>query len=163
MKSAVWMILLVVGWSACQSKKERYLASIESMPSFEVLKLDSTTIVEANDIPEGRPSLIVYFRPDCPHCKAETENLLRDAGKFADFNFVFLTGSALSNAKAFATTYHFEKYRNIVIGKDYNHSFAQRFEPEAVPFTALYSQKKTLIALYKGEITSEQILSAIHE
>jgi AhpC/TSA family len=147
---------------SCQSPQDKYISSIYTVPSFDILKMDSTTVVHAEEMPCGKSVVIVYFRPDCPHCQKETKNLLGNIDKLANIQIYFLSGAPLSAVKDYCNHYQLDKYSNITIGTDYNHSFAHIYKPGSVPFTAIYNQRKKLVGIYKGEITTTEILIAVN-
>src|ERR1700689_3891820 len=54
------------------------------IPPFHLLKADSATYVTKDDLKKNRLTLIMYFSPDCEHCKHQTEFILADFQKFKD-------------------------------------------------------------------------------
>src|ERR1700752_2220082 len=55
-----------------------------TLPPFHLLKLDSTTYLTKEDVKKGHKTIIMYFSPDCEHCKHQTEAILSDFSKFKD-------------------------------------------------------------------------------
>src|SRR5579871_5989314 len=55
-----------------------------TIPPFHLLGLDSTTYVTKDDIKKNRRTIIMFFSPDCEHCKHQTEAILGDFKEFKD-------------------------------------------------------------------------------
>src|SRR5215213_9692518 len=60
------------------------------IPSFKILTPDSSWFSRTN-LQAGRPTLILYFSPDCGHCQIETEELLSKIKQFNDLQVVMIT------------------------------------------------------------------------
>ena len=51
------------------------------IPEFSILLADSTHFTNKN-IQKGRPTVIVYFSPECSHCQADAKNLMEKLDSF---------------------------------------------------------------------------------
>jgi peroxiredoxin len=140
--------------------KENKLAAIANLPSFNLLLLDSSTILNSKQITSINPVIFIYIQTDCSHCQKETESLLKNYSSLKNAKLYFLTSMSLYDLKQFDTYYHLSSYKNITVGKDYEHSFAKVFMPKTVPFMAIYNNNK-LVKIYKGDIDVQVILEAV--
>jgi len=135
---------------------------ISVLPSFDMLLLDSITHLNAKQIPDGKPIVMMYFRPDCPHCRAETKSLVGNIELLKGIHIYFISGSTIDDIKTFNAQYHLTQYSNITIGKDYEHSFLNIFDPGSIPYMAIYDSNKKLVKIYKGEVSITSLLTATH-
>lgn len=160
----IFIVICSFSLFACHLKQGgEYLSGIATIPSFDIQLLDSTTLIHAEDIPAGKPIVMVYFRPDCPHCQLETRNLIKSISQLKNSRIYFLTAAELRDARGYAHNFRLDQYPDIItIGKDHEHSFAKIFHPSSIPFLALYDSQKKLIRIYHGEVPVTNLLAAIH-
>ena len=156
------ILLLCTGLLSCHFGQENSIANYSTLPSFDMLLTDSTTLLHARDIPVGKPLVLVYFRPDCPHCQVETKSILNDIDSLRNFQICLLANAPIEDLRIYSQYYHLNQYTNIIIGKDYQNSFAHVFKPNAVPFVAIYNEKRKLAKIYYGEISVNTLVTAIH-
>jgi thiol-disulfide isomerase/thioredoxin len=160
MKRTFLLALTMTSLFACQSdRNKQYLAVVSILPGFEMLLLDSSTIFEAGNTPIGKPLLIFYFRPDCPHCRKETKALLNIYDQWKDCHIYMLAGASLDAIRQYVNEFHLDQYKNITVGKDYQHSFVNIFHPEEIPFLAIYNSHKQLLKIYHGEVQVDKLIA----
>jgi hypothetical protein len=163
MKRLFTFCLLAVLLYGCSNRDRRFLSNISTLPSFDMWSLDSLTLIHEKDLPAGKPILMFYFRPDCPHSQFETRKLINNIDRFRGFRIYFLTAASLSTAKSYAHYFRLDQYPGIItVGKDNGHSFGRAFRLNSVPFLALYNKDKTLLKIYHGEVPIDHLLSSIH-
>lgn len=130
-----------------------------AMPAFEILLTDSATKFNTFSIPEGKPTVLVFYSPDCDHCQKMTEQLIKGMDSLKHMQFVWLTFMDLKSIKSFANTYQLHKHRNIIaIGKDEKFFFPSFYKIKYVPYIAVYDKRKQFLKLYEGNVTVQQLL-----
>jgi thiol-disulfide isomerase/thioredoxin len=127
-----------------------------------MLLLDSTTLLSSLQISEGKPLIIFYVRPDCPHCQQETNECISNIKSLKAFEILFLTSATQKDTKEYAKKYHLDDYKNITVGRDFENSFIRVFRPTYVPYIAIYDTQKKLIKIYDGEVSFENIIRSFH-
>lgn len=148
----ILVIYLLSMLPACSNlSKDKKIAAFNTLPSFEALLIDSTTILNSKSIPGGRPIILFYFRPDCPHCNKETKDLLNNIDSLKNVQIYFVSPMALGEIRNYCKAYQLENYKNIVVGKDYKFSFYKVFKPATVPYMAIYNSQKKLVKVYSEE------------
>jgi thiol-disulfide isomerase/thioredoxin len=154
------LIICLIFSLACHSftSKEKTLATL---PPFEMLLMDSNTVLKAQEIPMGKPILLLFFRPDCPHCQRETRLLLDHMDSLKNVRIYFLATAPFKDIRDFYFSYHLDKQKNLTVGRDQEHSFYQAFRPASVPYTAIYDANKKLVKIFNEEAGIENILKAI--
>ena len=158
----IFLFALVACLCSCGLKRnEGNISSISTLPSFEMLLMDRSTIVHSKEIPMGKPIVVMYFRPDCPHCNEETKRVIENMQTLKGVLFYYLTSASFEDIKAFYQQYSLEQYQNITIGKDYEHTFFEAFKPHSIPYMAIYDGKKNLVKVYHGEVGINSLLAAV--
>ena len=145
--------LVVVCISGCYGRTPVITTGLEgkSMPSFELLLLDSTTHFNTFSIPQGKPVVFFSFATWCPYCKAQLKDLISEIENLKDIQFLMLTTSKYSELKLFYEHYKIYDYSNIIMGIDQSYFFAGYFNTNAVPFFAIYGKDRKLKQVLKGQ------------
>ena len=144
----------------CSSRSNRE-ATLAVLPSFNMLLMDSATVLKAQEIPNGKPIVLLFFRPDCPHCQAETQAFIDHIDSLKNVQIYLLTIAPLTEIREFYHRYHLDRYNNFTVGRDHEHSFYEAFRPSTIPYTAIYDGNKRLVRIYGQEAGIDNILKAI--
>jgi thiol-disulfide isomerase/thioredoxin len=147
---------------SCRFVHQDDLTSISILPPVKMLLMDSTTIYNTSQIPPGKPTILLYFRPTCPHCKKETNTLLNNISALKDVNIYMLASAPFVDINNYSLSYHLESVKNITVGKDLGKSFTNKFAPKAVPYMAIYDTNRKLVKIYYGEVEINSIITAVH-
>ena len=136
-----------------------------TMPAFNILSIDSTTIFNTYNIPTGSPTVLMFFDPDCKHCKATMKALLKGMDSIKNVQFyVFSARHDMSMIRGFANNYHLQSYPNIkVIGMDTEFFFFSFFKVRFVPDLAVYDGDKNFVKLYQGSVTVKELYELTHK
>lgn len=122
------------------------------LPSFDIVLPDSVTHFNTNDIPMGKPFVIIAFSPYCPHCKGEIADIEKNMERFADIHFYLITSFSLSDLKPFYERMRLNKYPSITVGSDEKNIFLPHFKWHMVPYTTIYDAKKRLAQVIPGRV-----------
>jgi len=151
------LYIYLICLAACHSRQSKETALV-NLPPFDMLLMDSTTVLKAQEIPTGKPIVLLFFRPDCTHCQQETQTLLDHIDSLENVRFYFLATAPLEDIREFYAHFHLDKYKNVTVGRDHEHSFYQAFRPSNVPYTAIYDGNKRLVRIYSEEVGIDKIL-----
>jgi len=158
--------IIIVGLSLCLLSCHRnYRPAIKTgfegttLPAFNILLSDSTTQLNTASIPEGKSIVMLFYSPQCPYCRAEMTNIMKNMSTMAGIRFYIFTNFPFGQFKAFAEHYQFYKYANIVAGQDYTNFFMEHFKPLGIPYTAIYTKDKKLNQAFMGLMPADQIKS----
>ena len=135
-----------------------------TLPAFNVMLLDSSTIVNTFNIPEGKPTLIMFFDPECKHCQAETKMLTAKMDSLKDIRFYMVTSvHDFNKIRNFYNEYHLGDYKNIeVVGRDYEYFFITYYGIKYVPDMVLYDGHKKLLKFFEGHTTVRELYDLTH-
>ncbi|HXB95400.1 MAG TPA: hypothetical protein VNU70_09585 [Puia sp.] len=134
-----------------------------TIPPFHLLKLDSVTYLSKDDVRKNHRTIIMYFSPDCEHCKHQTEAILDSFGKFKDIEIVMATYQPFDELKEFNTHYRIFDHPNILIGRDEKFVLPPFYKIRNLPYLALYDKKGKLITTFEGTQKVDTILNAFNE
>lgn len=132
----------------------------KKIPFFKMIMTDSSFFY-TNDLKEKRPTVIVYFSPECEHCKKFTELLKNRIRDFKKTQFIMISPLPLDKIKEFYEAEHIAEYPSIKMGKDALYFFGNYFHARFIPFVAAYNKKQVLIRGWEGEVSMEALLEAL--
>ncbi len=130
------------------------------IPLFRLLKVDSIQYVTKDDIKKNRKELMIFFSPECEHCKHQMRDILGDFEKFKDIEIVMATYQPFSEMKAFYEYFRLADHPNIHMGRDEKYFFPPYYRMGSLPFIVLYDKKQNLITHFEGNQKIETILNA---
>ena len=145
---------------ATQAQDQAPYLKYPTIPPFHLLKLDSSTYLTKDDIKKHRRTLVMFFSPDCDHCKHQTESILGDFSDFKDVEIVMATYQPFSEMKEFYAHYHLSDHPNIKIGRDEKFFLAPFYKIRNLPYLALYDKKGNLITTFEGTQKVETLVKA---
>ena len=134
-----------------------------TLPPFHLLKLDSSTYLTKDDVKKNRRTIVMFFSPDCEHCKHQTEAILADFSKFKDIEIVMATYQPFEELKEFNTHYRIYQYPNIKMGRDEKFFLPPFYKVRNLPYLALYDKKGQLITTFEGTQKVDTIMNAFKE
>jgi thiol-disulfide isomerase/thioredoxin len=133
-----------------------------TIPPFRLLKLDSATYLTKDDLRKNRRTMVMYFSPDCEHCKHQTEAILADFKDFKDIEIVMATYQPFSEMKEFNEHYKIYEHSNILIGRDEQFRLPPFYKIRNLPYLALYDKKGNLITTFEGTQKTDTLLDAFN-
>lgn len=157
MKGLISLVLSSLLLGACSFFQKGY----PDLPSFNLLMLDSSTVLNTKEIPGGSPFILIYFSPDCRECRTETEQILKNISSFKDVRLYFISIDPLERIKLFQKVYKTDRYRNITLARDYEWSFPRLYEAKGTPFTVVYDKNRQLRGVFSGETDVNIVISML--
>jgi thiol-disulfide isomerase/thioredoxin len=131
-----------------------------TIPPFHLLGVDSSHFLTKDDLAKHKLTMVMFFSPDCEHCKHQTEAILADFKKFKDIEIVMATYQPFGEMKEFNTHYHLADYPNIKIGRDEKFFLVPFFQIHNLPYLALYDKKGNLITTFEGTQKIDTLMHA---
>jgi hypothetical protein len=135
-----------------------------TLPAFNIRLMDSVTIFNTYNIPEGKPIALMLFSPDCSHCKRTIKALIKGMDSIENIQFYLVTSfHDYAGIREFYEKHHLSRYDNIkVVGRDYEFFYFSFYKTKFVPDIALYDAHKKLVKLIEGETTASEVYKYIH-
>jgi thiol-disulfide isomerase/thioredoxin len=156
MKNLILIVLIINLCSCAFRNREKNL-----LPFFNLLLIDSVTIFNTSQIPEGRPIVLMYFSPDCEHCQRETEELISNMDSLKNVEFYFVSYDPFDRLKIFNSHYKLSKFPNIILGRDYSFFLSKHFNVKVTPYLAIYNKYKQLNIVYAGKGEIHEIIASL--
>ena len=158
MKQFIFFITIAVLTGCFGTEPQKTGKEGKPLPDFSILLTDSTTRLYTASISAGKPFILFYFSPYCPHCRKQTKRIVEDIDMLKDIHFYFISSFPLSAVKSFYKEYQLDKYPNITTGLDSARFVSDYFEIPGVPYMAIYGGSKKLNKTFLGEIYSSQLI-----
>ncbi|GGB23996.1 TlpA family protein disulfide reductase [Puia dinghuensis] len=131
------------------------------IPSIPLLLTDSTTWLNTQDIPTGKPFIVMGFAPWCVHCQRLTIDIKDHIKDFKDTRIFYITPDWFKNMRSFYEFYKLSQYPNIVMGRDSANLFFGFFNSHTTPLITIYDAKKRLKKVIPGQPTAAQLAQMI--
>ena len=147
-------------------KYNRKLTPIRSLPSVELLTLDSLAYNTKMLANTGKPSIIVCFHPECEFCGMEADELIKHYKDLGDVNLLFVTFASKEETTAFLDQHPHDAIPDANVQLDPNLDFFITFDVEAPPMSFLYDRHQKLVKRHKGTVAVDQLkqyLTKCHE
>jgi thiol-disulfide isomerase/thioredoxin len=142
------MMLLISSATYSQSNK---------VPPFKMVNTDGKVFL-AENLPLGKPIVIIYFSPDCEDCQQLIKELLNRMNELNGASIAMITYLPKDKVKQFVSENKLDKYSNIFIGTEEGSYFVSKYyKIEKLPFMALYNKNGDLIKVYNKEISIEDL------
>jgi thiol-disulfide isomerase/thioredoxin len=133
-------------------------AARPQMPALSLLLLDSSRLGTYR-IPEGKPSVLIFFSPDCDHCQRETQSIVENIDSLRNVSLFFITIDPFDRMKLFNEVYQLYRYPNIVVGRDYGFIFPYEFKNAQPPCNVIYDSHKRLEVILPNETNAHELIS----
>ena len=107
--------------------------------------------------------MIMFFSPECDHCKHQTRDILEQSDKFKDIEIVMATYQPFNEMREFYKNFHIADHPNIKVGRDEKFVLPPFYKIKSLPFLALYDKKGNLITTFEGNQKADTILNAFNK
>jgi thioredoxin-related protein len=134
-----------------------------TIPPFSLLKVDSSGYITKEDIKKNHAILVMYFSPECEHCKHQTEDLLASIDQFKDVEIVMATLLPFHEMKEFYNYYRIADHPNIKMGRDEKAVLPGFYKMHSLPYLALYDKKGKLITTFEGNQKATTLINAFNK
>lgn len=134
-----------------------------TVPPLNLLKVDSASYLTNKDLKKGRLTMIMYFSPECEHCKHQTEDLLASMDQFKNIEIVMATVQPFAQMKDFYNYYRIAEHPNIKMGRDEKAVLPGFYRIRSLPYIALYDKKGNFITSFEGNQKTSTLLTAFNK
>jgi thioredoxin-related protein len=130
------------------------------IPPFHLLEVDSVHTLTKDDIKKNRRVLLIFFSPECEHCKHQMRDILADFSKFKDIEIVMATFQPFEQMQTFYNYFRIADHSNILMGRDEKYMLPPYYRMQSLPFLALYDKKGNYITHFEGNQKVDTILNS---
>lgn len=127
---------------------------------FEITLADGSSF-KASQLKKG-PVMLIYFSPECDHCRHFTKEMLEKAKSFAGEQIVMVTFLPVDEVKHFSEEFKLPSYHNIKAGTE-GKTFVVRnyYNVTRFPFVALYNKEGKQVKLFSNSPSVDDVLKVI--
>lgn len=152
-RKIIFYTLLIILWS-CSDFQPILKTGLEgtSLPSYNLLLMDSTTRINISQIKSENPLVLFYFSPNCSYCKAQTKEVIQDISLLQSIHIFMASSFPFTEIKNYYEDYKLKKYPSITVGQDYEQFFNRYFKPGGFPCFAIYGSDKKLNQVLLGKV-----------
>lgn len=162
-------LLLLTGLNVSAQKAKPAEAPAEApylkqkaLPAFDAVYLNGKDTLNTYNIPSGKPILIVYFSPDCDHCKKMLDAFLPQMDRIKNVDVYFMSFMPVIAMQVFNSAYHLDTYPNTrFIGQDFRFFFPAFYGVSAVPDVVLYDKDKNFVKMWPDVVTMDEVVAAL--
>ncbi len=106
--------------------------------------------------------MLVYFSPDCEHCRDFLKSVLGRISDFGNTQIVLISYLPITDIAKFETEFNLVKYPNIITGTEgYTFLVQKYYNVLRFPFTALFNTKGQLTAAYRTAPAPDEIIGQL--
>lgn len=140
------------------------VAQSGKVPPFRIVQADGRVFL-AQNLPVGKPIVIIYFSPECEECQKLTAGLLSRLNEFSDVSFAMITYQPRENIAGYIKKNSLDKYENIFAGTEFPTLFVRDYyNIMNFPYMVLFNKNGDLIKRYTDkEVSLDDLLLRIKQ
>ncbi len=132
------------------------------LPTFSI-RLPDSSWFSRSQVSNKKPTLLLYFSPDCGHCMLETEEMISKMNCLKNIQIVMVTSREFEDMINFFNHYKLDRFKNIKIGRDGQRTISSFYNIKFTPFSALYSKQGKLLKAYEKGIDWPELLTLLNK
>ena len=127
------------------------------IPPFRMVQVNGR-VFKAEDLPMGKPIIVIYFSPECDHCEKLMKELFKRAADFNRASIAMITYLPVEKVSKFVKDYNLTKYANMYVGTEGTSFFVRNYyKITDMPFTALYTKNGDLVVSYSKDVSLKDL------
>ena len=146
---------LAWGFTTKLHRQQEMTKRVQALPNFKAYTVDSLAINKA--ALANRPTVFIYFDPDCEHCQREADELRKKVTLLAEAKILMLSSAPASALKIFATTHQLDHIPNVQVAHIDRKEAYETFGFASVPDVLIYHADGSLSKRFRGETSIEAI------
>lgn len=147
---------LVTGASAQIDSTQQYFKS-PYIPAFNIRKVPDSSIFTNSMLQKDKPTIVMFFDPDCKHCEDATKSFTAKIDKFKNVQILMVTIYEISRINKFCKDNKLGQHPNIIVTKDVTFDFAKYYQVHSLPDVYVYDKNGKLVNHYRQEIPVDEI------
>ena len=135
-----------------------------TLAPFEITLVNDRTF-KSFQLKKNEPVMLMYFSPECDHCKDLTREILKNAKSFGTSKpLIMITYFPMPEVKKFANDFSLQNYPNIKIGTEGMSLIVQKhYNIRNFPFIVLYDKNGKLVKMFREQAPSADIVKAMQQ
>jgi thiol-disulfide isomerase/thioredoxin len=154
----LFFLLLILG--AYMQSQGQPAGTKTGVPPFSIL-LTSGSHFTYKDLPKDRPLILIYFAPECDHCREFTKKLVGKMGDLKKTQIIMVSYLPVEKLQQFYKDFRLDQFPNVKVGTEGNAFVVPAyFKIVKFPFTAVFDKSGKLAATFR-EAPSMEVLSGV--
>ena len=161
MKKTVFTLLTICmafGALAQIDTSQKYFKS-PTIPAFNLIKVPDSSSFTNNLLQKNKPTMLVFFDPDCDHCQLATKNITAKINQLKDVQIIMVSIYDFAKMKKFYKDYKIAKYPSITMARDGIYDLVRFYNVSAIPDVYVYDKSGKLLNHFKKEIPIDEIIA----
>jgi thioredoxin-related protein len=127
------------------------------IPAFNIRKVPDSSSFTNNMLQKGKPTILVFFDPDCDHCQEATKGFTSKIDRFKDVQILMVTIMQFDRTKKFYKDFKISDFPNITVTRDVIYDLPKFYMVHTIPDVYVYDKTGKLMRHYKKEIPVDEI------
>lgn len=127
---------------------------------FEITLGDGSSF-KASQLKKG-PVMLIYFSPECDHCRHFTQEMLKKYKDFAGEQIVMVTFLPADEVQHFSEEFKLSSYHNVIAGTE-GKTFVVRnyYNVTQFPFVVLYNKEGKQVKVFSSRPDVDDVIKTI--
>lgn len=153
LKLLIVVSLVTVGFSAVSQPNK--------LPPFQMIQANGK-LFKAQQLPMGKPILLVYFSPGCDHCEKLVLQMTKHYKELKKLSVALITYRPVKDVASFVEQFALQQHPNFYTGTEGNSFFIKNYyHLEQLPFMVLFTKNGDLVQQYHSENEWNNLLQQI--
>ena len=159
MKKTVFSLIAIclVFTALAQTDSSQNYFKIPTIPAFNLIKIPDSSSFVNDQLQKNKPTLVIFFAPDCDHCQHATKELTEKIDQLKNVQILMVAGMDFSTVKKFYEDYKLADYPNITVTRDPLFKLPQYYSVHSIPDVYVYDKKGKYMNHFKNKIPVEEI------
>lgn len=133
------------------------------IPPFRIMQANGR-VFKAEDLPMGKPIIVIYFSPECDHCDHLMKELFKREADFRKASIAMITYLSVEKVAKFVKEYRLDKYPNMYVGTEGTSFFVRNYyNVTDMPFAALYTSNGDFVKSYAKDVVLTDLSGRLHQ
>lgn len=150
------VICLVFNVFAQTDSSQNYFKT-PAIPAFNLAKIPDSTVFVNADLQKDKPTVLIFFAPDCDHCQHATKEMTEKMDLLKNVQIVMVSWMDVSFIKKFYADYKLADYPNITLAKDPAFNLLKYYGVHSIPDVFVYDKNGKYLSHFKTKIPVEEI------
>jgi len=163
MKKTVFTLLaiFIVFSTLAQTDTSQPYFKSPSIAAFNIRKVPDSSSFTNNLLQKNKPTVLIFFNPDCDHCQHATQNLTSKIDQLKDVQILMVSVMDFNLVNKFYEDYKIADCPNITMARDGKYELPRFYNIHSIPDVYVYDKKGKFLNHYKSTIPVEEIAALL--
>jgi thiol-disulfide isomerase/thioredoxin len=153
-------MLLAIATLRRRTNAEEAVSRIRTLPDLVLTDVNGN-LYATSELNSG-PLLIIFFHPECDHCRYELASLMAGGSLNKDFKFLFISYDNKDKIRSFMQELGILDKTNVHVLHDPDFSLRDLFGATIIPTNFIYNDSLQLVKVFKGSVKPETIMKYLN-